>query len=246
MFLVCAVLASCTINRDIMFKTPTDYAFDKVSDTLLKAFRIQPNDLLTFRLFANDGFQMIDLVQEATDGQRTLQRTSFSYQVDWDGRTKLPLLGQVSVLGLTIREAELMLEKAYTQYYNRPFVQLAITNRRVVVFPGGGGDAKVVQLENNNTTLMEALANAGGLAKRGDANRVKVFRKNADGPRSVYQFDMSDIDGLPHADLILQADDIVYVQPNPEIAREVLNDLAPIITLLTTTVLVIGIVKGFQ
>ena len=45
---------------------------------------------------------------------------------------------------------------------------------------------------------------------------------------------------------MMLADDIVYVQPNPEIARELLNDINPFITLLTTTVLVIGIVRGFS
>ena len=51
---------------------------------------------------------------------------------------------------------------------------------------------------------------------------------------------------LPFADLTVQADDIIYVQPNPEIAREILADLNPIIALLTSTVLVIGIVRGFS
>ena len=50
-----------------------------------------------------------------------------------------------------------------------------------------------------------------------------------------------------HGDLgVMQADDVIYVQPNPEIARELLYDLAPLITLLTTTVLVLGIVRGLQ
>ncbi|MFN3875089.1 MAG: SLBB domain-containing protein, partial [Flavobacteriales bacterium] len=127
----------------------------------------------------------------------------------------------------------------------RPFVQLMVTNRRVVVFPGEGGAARVVMLENNNTTLLEALAQAGGMASRGDARRVKLFRHNADGTRTVYQFDMSKIDGLPYADIVLQGDDVIYVQPNPEIAREALQDLTPIITLLTSIVLVIGVARSF-
>jgi polysaccharide export outer membrane protein len=116
----------------------------------------------------------------------------------------------------------------------------------VIVFPGGGGDAKIVPLENTNTTLMEALASAGGLNKRGNAHKVKVFRKVPGAPREVYNFDMSDIENLRYADLTMQADDIVYVQPNPEIARELLADLNPFIALLTSTVLVIGIVRGFS
>jgi polysaccharide export outer membrane protein len=239
---------SCTINRDIMFKTPTDYTFDKGADSLAPVFRIQPNDVFSFRLFANDGFRMIDLVDN--DGtmrnNNALNRLSFNYVVDNDGGTKLPLLGRVHVAGLTMREAETMLEERYTIYYNKPFVQVTVSNRRVVVFPGGGGDAKVVPLDNNNTTLMEALAMAGGLAKRGDARQVKLFRRDPDGTRKAFKYDMSEITGLPYADVVLQADDIIYVQPTPELAREVLNDITPLITLLTSTVLVIGIVRGFQ
>jgi polysaccharide export outer membrane protein len=242
---VVMAVSSCTINRDIMFKTPVDHVFDTPPDSGTKAFKIQPNDMLTFRLFANDGFRMIDLVDEQ-QGVRNLNRMSFNYLVDWDGTAKLPLLGPVKVSDLTVRQAEMFLEGAYAKYYERPFVQLFVNNRRVVVFPGGGGDARVVPLENTNTTLMEALAEAGGVAKRGDARRVKVFRRKPDGGRHVYQFDMSDISGLKHADLVMQADDIVYVQPNPEIAREAISDLNPIITLLTTTILVIGIVQGLS
>ena len=244
--LVCVVLAGCNINRDIMFKTPLDHPFEQMTDTVPSGFKIQVNDIFTFRLFANDGFRMIDLVDEQQQAQRNA-RTTFNYVVDLDGRTKLPLLGMVPVAGLTVREAEMELEKRYTEFYNRPFVQIFVNNRRVVVFTGGGGNAKIVPLENTNTTLLEALANAGGLSPRADAHKVKVFRRSPDGgPRKQYIFDLSDINGLPHADLVMQADDIVYVHPNPQIAQELLANINPIIALLTSTVLVIGIVRGFS
>ena len=172
---MCVVLAGCNINRDIMFKTPLDYQFDQLPDTLPKAFKIQANDVLQFRLFANSGFRMIDLVDEQGTGLRNLARITFNYQVDFQGNAKLPLLGMVKVSGLTMRETEFMLEQAYSEYYNKPFVQVTIANRRVVVFPGGGGDAKVVILENNNTTLTEVLGTAGGGAKRGDSRKVKLW-----------------------------------------------------------------------
>ncbi len=240
---------SCTINRDIMFKTPMDHTFDTGADSLSPVFRIQPNDVFTFRLFANDGFRMIDLVDNEMGSMRAnqaLNRMSFNYLVDNEGYARLPLIGKQYMAGLTVRESEAMLEERYISFYNKPFVQLTVNNRRVVVFPGGGGDAKVIPLENNNTTLMEALAQAGGVAKRGDARNIKLFRTVQGGKRKVYKYDMSHIGGLPHADVVLQADDIIYVQPVPELAREVLNDITPLITLLTSTILVIGIVRGFQ
>lgn len=243
---VLIVLASsCTINRDIMFKTPTDFEFAVPPDTVQRAFKIQANDFLQFRLFANDGFKMIDLITE--EGNRNANnRNIFTYLCDYDGQVKLPLVGRVMLAGKTLREAEIMLEGLYAEYYHRPFIMLNIINRRVVVFPGGGGDAKVINLDNNNTTLTEVLAQAGGLAKRGDARKVKLFRRRPEGGRDVFMFDLSDIEGLKHADMVIQGDDIVYVHPNPEIAREVLYDINPLIALLTTVVLVLGLVQAFQ
>lgn len=240
------LLTGCTINRDIMFKTPNDHVFDVVSDSANNLVRVQPNDVLQFRLFANDGFKMIDLISEGGRDNTLMSRTFFSYYVEYDGTVKLPLVGRTPITGMTIREAEAMLEEKYSLFYNHPFVQLNVTNRRVVVFPGGGGDAKVVPLEQNNTTLLEVLANAGGLNKRGDAHKVKVFRLDPSGKRKVFQFDMSDISGLQYADMVMQGDDVVYVQPNPQIATEALQDLVPIVTLMTTILLAISIFRNFQ
>jgi polysaccharide export outer membrane protein len=239
------LFTGCAINRDIMFKTPRGYQFDTVSDTLDTEFKIQPNDVLSFKLFSNDGFKMIDLINEDRASLASSNRLQFNYPVYPDGTATLPVIGVTRVAGLSVREAELLLEERYSMYYQKPFVLLTVGNRRVVVFPGGGGDAKVINLENNNTTLLEVLAKAGGIANRGDAHRVKLFRRDADG-RKVMQFDLSDIDNLKYADVVMQADDVVYVQPNAELARGILSQISPVITLLTTTILVVGILRSLK
>lgn len=246
LILLALLAAGCGVNRDIMFKTPTDYVFDSPPDSAETDFRIQPNDILRFRLFANDGFKIIDLVSSGGDFRMMNAQNLFTYLVEADGTVKLPLIERVQLAGMTLREAELFLEERYTKDYNRPFVQLSVNNRRVVVFPGGGGDAQVVSLSNNNTTLIEVLALANGVSRRGNVSHVKVFRKKPDGTRLVFDLDLSKIEGLKNADMIMQTSDIVYVQPNPELARELLFDINPIITLFSTLVLTYGIVRGFN
>ena len=173
-------------------------------------------------------------------------RLNITYLVEHDGYAKLPILGRVKLGDLTVRQAELFLEEKFVEFYNKPFVQLQVTNRRVTVFPGDGGVAEVVTLENNNTTIMEVLAKAGGIPRRGNASKIKLIRRNKEGGRDIYFIDLSVIEGLEWGDMVAQADDIIYVEPNPELARGILYDLTPIITLLTTTVLVIGLVRSFQ
>lgn len=245
LILAALMFTGCAINRDIMFKTPRGYKFDTISDTLDLEFKIRPNDMLQFRMFSNDGFKMIDLINENQTSLVSSNRIQFNYPVFPDGTAKLPVIGTVHVVGMTVREAEIHLEERYSQYYQKPFVLLLVNNRRVVVFPGGGGDAKVVSLDNNNTTLLEVLAKAGGMASRGNAHKVKLFRRDGH-TRKVMQFDLSHIGNLKYADVVMQADDVVYVQPNPELAREFLTEITPIITLLTTTILVIGIVQSLK
>lgn len=243
-----AFMSSCTINSDVMFKTPNDYTFDTYVDSTSKLFRLQPNDAIDMRLFANDGYKLIDMVSDrASRDLVMINRMTFTYTIEFDGMVKLPLIGRVPLAGMTMRQAEMFLEESYAEYYNRPFVQVQVMNRRVTIFPGATGRAQSVVLENNNTTLLEVIAMAGGLANRGKAKRVKLFRKDPAGEgRKVYEFDLSTIEGLKYADIVMEGEDVVYVQPNAEIARELLSDINPLITLLSTTLLVIGIVNGFS
>lgn len=243
--LVAYVFSGCYINSNLMLRTDRNYVFDTLPDSVPRAYRISPNDVINFRLFANEGFRLIDIASglENSDGNaRAMMRTYISYLVESDGTAKLPILGKVPLAGLTVREAEFKLETLYSEFYVKPFVQIQVTNKRIIVFPGGGGTAVVIYLENNNTTLMEALAMAGGIAQRGRASKIKVIRK-IDGVRHVFLVDLSTIDGLKHVDMIVQANDYIYVEPVPQIGTEIVRDIAPIISLITSAVLVYTVVQ---
>jgi polysaccharide export outer membrane protein len=147
--------------------------------------------------------------------------------------------------GLTLREAENKLEDLYSEFYNDPFVILQVQNNRVIVSPGAGGTAQVITLVNANTTLMEALAMAGGVNERGNSSQIKVLREDREtGERLVFLIDLSTIDGLKSADMIIQANDIIYVEPLPLIARELVQEITPIVTLITTAALLIALINA--
>lgn len=246
------ILGSCTVNKDLLFKTPTDYSYDDVPDSAKAEVVIAPNNLLTFNFFTGDGHILVEqsigngILGGGQNNQNFMnQRNQISYLVNEDGTAKLPVLGRVRLDGLSLREAEEKLETMYSAYYNDPFVILQVQNNRVIVSPGSGGTAQVISLVNANTTLMEALAMAGGVADRGNASQIKVLRENRQtGSREVYLIDLSTIDGLKEADMIVQANDIIYVEPLPLIAREIVQEISPIVTLITTAALLITILNA--
>jgi len=133
-----------------------------------------------------------------------------------------------------------MLEDKYIVYFNKPFVQLKVTNNRVTIFPGGqGSQAVVVNLDNPNTTLFEALAKAGGI-QDGKAHRVKLIRGDLKNPQ-VYLIDLSTIEGMTKANLTLQANDIIYVEPRDKVPQKVIEAITPYLTLLSTFLLIYGL-----
>jgi len=248
------LLGSCTVNKDILFKTPTDYVYEELPDTLDPETRIAPNNIITLSFFTGDGHILIENGLGSTilsggnnqNNNMNTGRNQISYLVGKDGTAKLPVLGRVNLEGFSIREAETKLEEMYSLYYNEPFVILQVSNNRVIVSPGNGGAAQVITLVNANTTVLEALALAGGVADRGIASKIKLIRENkVTGGRDIYQIDLSTIDGLEEADLIVQPNDIIYVEPLPLIASELVKEIAPVITLITTTVLIITLARSF-
>ncbi|HVA98234.1 MAG TPA: polysaccharide biosynthesis/export family protein, partial [Bacteroidia bacterium] len=177
----------------MMLKTGKAYQYDKLNDSLSpKEYKISPNDIINFRIYTNDGFKLIDLTSLNSTGPSTSSAAASlnpTYLVENDGFIKLPVIGRIKIAGLTIREAELMLEEKFTKYYVKPFVLLSITNMRVIIFPGEPGAAKVIPLVNNNTTLLEALALSGGISENGKAWKIKLIRGNAENYK-VYLIDL--------------------------------------------------------
>lgn len=239
----------CRLNPSIMLKTGKDYKYSKFSTEPPPLYKISVNDELRFSIYSNDGFKLIDITTMA--GENTIGGSGVgksvitSYKVEFDGNVKFPLLGRIQLKGMTVREAERFLEEKYAAFYNKPFVLLEVTNRRVMIFPGSQGTAKVVPLAYENTTLLEALALAGGIASTGKAYKIKLIRGDLKNPE-VYLIDLSTIEGMKQANLILQANDIIYVEPALRIDKEVAAEILPYLSLITTLIVFVEFLKAVK
>lgn len=228
-----------------MFKVPKNYDYANEQTIGNVEYRITPNDIIAFNVYTNDGFKLIDLTTSAasvsapmTSINNSINQTLFL--VEPDGQIKLPIIGKVKVSGMTVREAEKFLEGQYATFYNKPFVMIRVTNRRVMVFSGSGGLGSVVTLDNENTHLIEAIARAGGITNSGKAYKIKLIRGDLRNPK-VMQIDLSTIEGMKQSNLMLQANDIIYVEPVPRMSQEILQQITPIIGVITSLALIFQI-----
>lgn len=229
-------LGSCN-NRAIMFRAKHNFQYSDIAELKINTeYKIGVNDEITIDVASNQGASMIE------NGNRS-ERGQLAVVVDFDGTLKMPLLGRISVNGLTVNEAELLLEELYKRFLVDPYVHIEVTNKRVILFPGVGGSARVINLKNKNTTLIEALAQSGGVNLQGKSNKIKIFRKAPNGDLRIYKINLSKIDYVEDSQIILQSNDVVYVEPRNDLLQNFAQRATGYFFVLNTLLLINNLVK---
>lgn len=238
-----ALLSSCDryLFRNQMLRIGPGFEYSKFEDIIETEYRIAPDDKVNVRLYTNDGSGMINV--QSGGSVLVGGNASFLINVESDGFAKLPLFGRIYVAGLTIRQAEMLIEDKFSEFYNNPFVLLTVNNKRVMIF--AGTLTSVVPLTNDNTTLFEVLALNGGIPGDGKADRIKLIRGDLKNPE-IYKIDLSTLNGIKAANLVLQANDIIYIEVRKGYVRRVLSELAPYLSILTTIITTAAIVTQLQ
>lgn len=234
-------IASCNVVPSIMMKTDKDYQYDPIPADSTANYIISQNDIIEFKLYTNDGTKLIDLTALSSNDGGGVKSSVTSFLIESTGMCKLPILGRVELRGKTIKEAENFLQEQYATYYKKPFVLLKVLNRRVTIF-SGIGKGQVITLENENMTIIEALGKVGGLPKESKAHKIKLVRGDLKKPL-VYLFDFSTIEGIENAGFVLQANDIIYIEPQKNTVLEIVRDIAPVLSLVTSALTLIIVVN---
>ncbi len=264
LFLLIIVSSGCKVyKRDLMFQYDDNFTREDLEESVYRAssnYVIEPGDMLTMDLFSNEGERLIDPNPElsglSTGGSG--QSNQIQYLVLQNGTVKLPIIGAISVVGLTIDEAEELLEEAYNEFYAGSFVKLAPGNRRVIVlgsFGGGRGNVgggqgggqglvsgvnsattgQVIPLENENMTIAEVVALAGGIRQGSNSSTIKLIRGELNEPK-IFEIDLSTITGMQKTAMIVENGDVIYLEPWRRPFRQSLAELAPWMSLTSSVI----------
>src|SRR5262245_48727075 len=112
------MLFSCSsYKQNIMLKTPEDFKSAPITREVLQAERnyvIQKNDYLKLEVYTNKGERIIDpnpdLSRPGTTTNAEDVRPEVTYLVELNGMVKFPVVGEMKIEGLTLRQAEAMLQ----------------------------------------------------------------------------------------------------------------------------------------
>ncbi len=256
------LLSSC-FKKNIMFQTDS-----ALGDSLLfaakkmdKSYIIHPNDFLDVQVFTNNGERLIDpnFALPTTSGAGQIQTQVQSapvikYLVQPDGYIDLPMIGRIKVDGFDLHQSDSCLAKEYGKFYKDAFVYTRLLNKRVYVFgafSSGSGTAgmstsgKVIPLENENMNLIEVMAIAGGIDYYSKVHNIRLIRGDLKNP-SVQIIDLHTIEGVRKANLAIQPNDIIYIEKYNRRFSQTINEIAPAISLLTSTLTLLVLVVSLR
>ncbi len=230
-------------KQDILFSLDEEFTEKDLSQPIQNALDnhiLVVNDWVEVNVFANDGERLVDPEMMGQQGQQN-QFQRFQYLVQSDGLVKLPMVGMVKIDGLTIQEAETIVEQAYDEFFKESFVKMTLANRRVVVLGVNGG--QVLPLTNEHTSLAEVLALYGGLNLGAKAGNIRLIRGDLNDPQ-VFQIDMTTISGMRASVVDVQPGDVIYVEPWRRPWQQGLRDISPILSITSSVIAFVLVIQN--
>jgi polysaccharide biosynthesis/export protein len=179
------------------------------------AYRIGPLDVLDVSVF------------KVPDLSKTVQ-------VGDDGQISYPLIGEVPAAGRTTHELERDLAKRLGDKYLRsPQVTVLVReyNSQRITVEGAVKNSGVYAMKGN-TSLVQAMAMAGGIDSTIGSGDVVIFR-TIDGRRSVARFDIDAVKKGDAEDPQLQPGDVVVADTSQ--TKVALHNILSVLPLATAT-----------
>lgn len=250
LLLIGFLLTSCVPTKDMVYLQESKQAASQnISEVTAKPYRLQVNDVLSINIKALDA-KLVAIFNPAEGGGATSVDALYftGYTVDDHGNIRMPILGDINVLGFTIDEVRKNIEeKLLADYFNKEaeiFVNVKLGGFRYTI-NGEVGSTGTKILYQEKVNIMEAIANSGDITVVGDRKDVKVIRQYPHGMETL-SIDLTTTEAIKSPAFNLQPNDYVYVKPLPQkswgTGTTGVQSLATIITILslaTTTFLLL-------
>lgn len=247
---------SCVPTKDLIYLQNKDASGvpSNINPVVNKPYRLQTNDILNINIKAIDPklVAMFNPIASETSSGNQMQSEQGLYfngfTVNDHGNIRIPILGEVNVIGYTLDEVRIKIEKELLEnYFNKEaniFVNVKLSGLRFTVngeinTPG----SKLLFQEKVN--VLEAIANAGDITVTGDRKNVTIIRQYPHGTE-MHDIDLTDVKVMQSPYYYLQPNDYIYVKPLKQkswgTGKTGIESLGTIITLLslaTTTFLLL-------
>lgn len=233
-------LVSCYSKKKLNYiqENKTDPSqFENIRDTKT----IQPHDYLYIRVFSLD-----PSVSEIFQNRNNLiggDVKLFSYQVSETGMIYFPFVGDISVIDMTIHEAQEKLEDLLSEYLKNISVTVRFIGNKLTIL-GEVNQPGSYQYFDDKINIFEAIGLANGIADYGNKSKVIVMRESKNVVK-YHSLDLTKRDIATSELFYLNPNDIVVVTPIRAKYRTY-RDLSLYSTLLSTVTTLVTVLYFFN
>lgn len=259
--LLALVGAGCVTNKKyVMFQKNDVNAKDLPKDSVVRVYdlqkydyKIQPEDNIHVR-FESLTPQEYDIFNRGFNNQQNMNMMNLNQGnailigelVDPNGEIAYPVIGRVKVAGLTVYEAQNMLQELADKYLESPIVKVRLINFRFTMLGEANREGTTV-LPNNRVGFIEAIGLAGGLTDLADKRNIKLIRQEK-GKVEVRYLDLLNEEFLKSPEYFVHQNDILIVpalrqRPYRKYFGQNLALILSSLSLLLTTITLIQLAK---
>ncbi len=158
--------------------------------------------------------------------------------LDAKGEVKLPQIGSVKLQGLNLREATAVLEKAYSQFVQKPNVNIRVLTNQVTVLGEVKSQGNYI-FSSDNIRLVDLIGKAQGFTDYARTKSVQIIRGE-----KQFKVDMTNSLNVANREVIIYPGDVVYVPPSGNKGFDRFSSkLIPVASLLTAIALLYSVTR---
>lgn len=188
-----------------------------MSEIVKKPYRIQSNDILIINIKTIDP-QLTEMFKVSEAGRNIVNEQIVFFEgfnVDDHGNIRIPVLGEVKVIGNTTEEVRANIEKRLLdEYFNAEaslFVTVKLGGIRYTV-NGEITKPGTNIIYNERATIMDAIANSGDITMTGDRKSVIIVRQYPHGVE-MHTINLLDRKALESPFYYIQPNDFILINP---------------------------------
>ena len=244
LFLVLIFLfLSCVPTKDLIYLSGTPKENKEIHKINTNPYKLQVGDNISIDV-TSDNVNLVAVFLKSSGSLSENTSSPVIYSIDVNGNIRMPILGEINVLGYTTKEVRVKIEEKFANYFMKEdsyFVSVKLDGIKYTIMgeinsPG----PKVVY--QNQLSILDAITFSGDIPISGDKKNVEVIRISPNGNKKV-TIDLTSIDALNSEIFFIQNNDYINIKALPQ--KSFTEGLKPItgivslISLLTTTVLIL-------
>ena len=243
LFLVLIFLfLSCVPTKDLIYLSGTPKENKEIHKINTNPYKLQVGDNISIDV-TSDNVNLVAVFLKSSGSLSENTSSPVIYSIDVNGNIRMPILGEINVLGYTTKEVRVKIEEKFANYFMKEdsyFVSVKLDGIKYTIMgeinsPG----PKVVY--QNQLSILDAITFSGDIPIGGDKKNVEVIRISPNGNKKL-TIDLTTIDALNSEIFFIQNNDYINIKAlRQKSLAEVLKPITGIlslISLLTTTIFI--------